>query len=433
MMDKGVYNELQAVDKQAQGAFNCNIIADEILSQHKLIFSAGDFYEYLGGYYKRIDISELRRYVKSALGGKYSSYRANEVIDSIRTEIYVRPDELNNTNLINLKNGLFDIETETLSPHVPEVFSTIQLSVNYNKEAGCTKWLDTIYQIFEKNESKIEILQEFFGLCLTKEVKYEKALFMIGEGSNGKSTVLYILRQVLGQENTIAVPLEKLSNYHYVASVFNKLANISIETHAKSSVYDSTFKAIISGDSLTADPKYRAPFSFTPCCKLIYALNNMPRVDDKTDAFYRRLLILRFNKQFSEEEANKNLKDELLEELDGIFLWMIEGYRNLKKRGYFAIDENMRQEISEYRSENNNVLLFVEEECELHPDHTLSKADLYEQYISWCQRNGHRGLSHTKFGKELRKQYRQIQDIRDNKGNKAWAGIAFSSLLNRPI
>ena len=125
------------------------------------------------------------------------------------------------------------------------------------------------------------------------------------------------MAKLLGESNITAVPLEKFDNHFYLVNLFGKLANISLETNAKSEVYDSMFKAVVSGDLIQADQKFKPSFHFNPFCKLIFATNNLPRVDDRSDAYFRRLLIIRFNKQFTEKEQNKNLNEELMLELRG--------------------------------------------------------------------------------------------------------------------
>ncbi len=147
----------------------------------------------------------------------------------------------------------------------------------------------------------------------------------------------------------------------------------------------------------------------------------MPRVDDKTDAYYRRLLILKFNRQFTDKEANKRLKFELLEELDGIFLWCLEGLKNLQDRGYFDVGDKMTQEIASYRRENNNVLVFVEEECNLAG--TIAKSLLYNRYVEWVKQNGYRPLGKNKFGMELLKQFKSITEDKITDGLRVWIGI----------
>jgi putative DNA primase/helicase len=229
---------------------------------------------------------------------------------------------------------------------------------------------------------------------------------------------------MLGRENYSAVPLERFDNSHYLADLFGRLANISIETNAKSSVYDSTFKQIVSGDIIQADAKYKRPIKFRPFCKLIFALNNMPRVDDKTAAFFRRLIILRFNRQFKEEDQDKDLKHKLEEELNGIFLWSLEGLERLRSRGRFELSDGMEKEINEYRRQNNNVLLFVEEECNVCPDVTVSKNRLYSLYNQWADSNGYRPLSKVNFGKELTSQFETVNDRR-TATERFWDGIDY--------
>jgi putative DNA primase/helicase len=425
-MEKDVIDKEFSKALDEQSIRNCNQIATQIQEEHNLLFCDGFYYEYANGVFASIKEDIIKRIIKKKLGDKFTQNKANEILHSLRVDIALNDsEELNKSNLLNLKNGMFDLQILTLSVHSPEHKSTIQLPVNYNTEAKCDKWLKTLQEIFKDELEKTDVLQEFFGLCLTKEQKYEKALFLIGEGANGKSTILHILQQILGKKNYSSVPLELFNNQHYTANFYNRLANISIETNAKSSVYDSLMKAVITGDTISADFKYQNVIQFNPFCKLIFALNNMPRVDDKTDAFYRRLIIIRFNRQFDEEVQNKNLKYELEAELDGIFLWMLNGLKRLIERGYFERPEVIKKEIDEYRKENNNVLTFVEEECNLEPNSIISKRSLYIAYNEWCKRNGYRSLAIKKFGKELTKHFQnKIVESRDNAGDtKVWLGI----------
>ncbi len=409
-------------DEVINPKLNHNKIAASILEEHKLIYSAGDFFEYSDGYYKRLEDQLILQGIKSKIGDKFSSKFKTEVLLSLSTDVFIPVTQLNSTHLLNLKNGFFDISNLTLSPHMPEIYSTIRLNVNYIPGCSCDLWVKTITEIFEGNTEKVDLLQEFFGLCLTRETKFEKALLLVGEGANGKSTILSGLQAFLGPENYTAIPLERFDDPHYISSLFGKLANISIETNAKSQVYDSVFKAIVSGDPVTVDPKYRNPFTFSPFCKLIFAVNGLPRVEDKTDAFFRRLLILRFNRQFAENEQNKTLKTELLKELDGIFLWALEGLKRLRERGYFILTDEMGKAIEEYRQENNSLFSFVEEICKLDLMASVSKAALYLAYSSWCKDNGYKPLNKKRFGMELIKRFRQVKDFATHVG-RIWEGI----------
>jgi len=390
-------------------------VAEKIEEEHILIFSADTFYEYRSGCYYAIEEMEVRKWIYRILKDDYTIHRANEIVGRFKASSHISTSAINASGDLNLRNCMLYLEERASYDHSPEYYSTVQLDVDYNPESTSPKWIKTLSEIFEDDEEKIKVLQEFFGLCLTTETKFEKCLFCVGEGANGKSLILHVLQAILGNQNCSAIPLEQFGNRHYLANLFGKLANISIET------FDSTFKAIISGDSIEADNKYKQPFTFKPFSKLIFALNDLPRVEDKSHGYFRKVIILRFKRRFTEEEQNRNLKDELVEEMDGIFNWCLEGLVRLVERGYFEIGPTITHEIDEYKRENNNVIVFVEEKCEIGLS-TIPVDDLYAVYAIWCKDNGHQALSKINFGKELQRQYSNISKSRSNK-ERVWLGI----------
>jgi len=400
-------------------------IAAKLCQEQKIIYCGRSFYAYQDGVYQCIDDEEMREKILWVTGLNISFSKVEEILKFSRISAFKDIDKLNDTPLLNLKNGLFNIDTYELLPHNPDIYSTIQLNVTYEPTAKCEKWIQALFEILQSDEEKASTLQEFFGLCLTRETRYEKALICIGEGANGKSVLLNTLEKLIGEENCTSIPLEKFNDAHYTASLFGKIANISIETKAGSEVYDSVFKAIISGDPVQADLKFKNSFKFRPFCKLIFAVNNLPRVDDKTNAFFRRLLLIRFEKEFTEIEQNKLLKEELLTELDGIFIWCLEGLRRLRARRYFDISGKIDAEIKGYQRDNNNVIVFIEEECRLGIDYSVDKKGLYAAYQTSCKENGHRPVSKNKFGAELKRHFKDVKDDRLNTG-RIWRGIELS-------
>ncbi len=413
-MQTEVYKDTETnTSSENEVTFNHNKVASSILNRNQIIYieEQDAFYIYKDNYYQKFRVGQIGKEIKRVVGNKFSKHTQAEVINSLKADAIIKFEDLNSSSLLNLKNGLFDIASETLIPHSPQVKSTIRLNVSYNKDAKCPKWRKAISEILE-DEGKISVFQEYCGLCLTKETRYAKALFLIGEGANGKSTLLALLEHILTSLNVSSIPLEMLKNNNYVANLFNKLVNISFETNSKSEVYDATFKSIVTGDLMTADAKYGHPFDFRPYCKLIYALNNMPRVSDKTLSFYRRLLILRFNKTFEGASDNKGLKEELLTELDGIFLWCLEGLRNLRQRGDFKPTEEMEREVKDYQRENNAVLVFAEEKCNIDPKASTTKQILYDTFKIWCEENGHKPASQRHFTNDLKKAYPSLKDGR---------------------
>jgi putative DNA primase/helicase len=402
---------------------NANEVADEILKHHRLINFADTYYEYKGGCYRPLFVEEVQKWIKDACGAGFSASRLRNVLVALKTETFIKPDIINGITLFNVKNRLYDIDKMKLLPHSPDVYSINQLNVTYRENAECLLWQKSLDQIFENDAARITLLQEYFGYCLTRDNDYEKALFLFGEGANGKSVVLYVLEELIGKDNCSSIPLEKFNDSHYIARLRDKLVNISLETNAKTNVYDNMFKAIVTGDTISADEKYGQPFQFKPYCKLLFSTNNMPRVGDKTEGYYRRLLILPFNRQFSIEERDPKLKHKIVaSELDGIFLWSLNGLTRLRKRGYFEESASMQTVKDAYRKENNNVIIFVEEQCVLEAQADVGSDALYVAYRDWCLESEYRPLSKIMFGRELLRQYPAI-----NKGrcgaSRRWDGI----------
>jgi putative DNA primase/helicase len=164
---------------------------------------------------------------------------------------------------------------------------------------------------------------------------------------------------------------------------------------------------------------------------MVFAVNTLPRVDDKTDGYYRRILIVPFERVFKEEEQNKMLKFELVAEQDGIFIWCLEGLKRLRARGYFKESEKMRKEVATHRKNNNSVLLFVEDRCSLITESTkikddsykITKDNLYKTYAEWCKEGNHHPLNKNNFGSGLKALFKGIiTEVRDAEA-RWWVGI----------
>lgn len=399
--------------------------AQKIATENHIIYCNGRFYRYEHGCYSGVDLVEIQKMVMNLLKDKFRTILHKEIQSILKGLCHIEQHKLNNTKYLNISNGLFDIESMKLYSHSADIYSTVQLDVLYKEDAQCPLWQKTLDQIFEGDQDRIYLLQEFFGLCLTTDTSQGKALFLVGEGANGKSTLIETLQMVVGRHNYAAVPMSRFNTMHYLAGLQNKLVNISSEVKVRSLIDDEVFKKLVTGDTITADQKYEKAITFQPCCKLIFALNKLPRVEDKSHAFYRRVLILRFDRIFTEDEQNKNLTKQLRRELDGIFLWMLRGLQRLRKRGSFEITSDMEMEVNQFRNENNNVRLFVEDMCLLDSDATVGKTELYCTYRQWCRDSGHYSLSENKFRAELLSQFPELETKRSSK-SRNWKGISIT-------
>lgn len=398
-------------------------LAVRLKGQYTIIYSEeGKFFRYVSGYYQYLSENALVGLISKEFGCLKNNV-INLIIRYLKAETEVLTRLLNNDRFLNLENGLFDTESYQLVPHTPAVYSTIRINVTYDLHASCPRWEEAVKTIIQDDQS-IGIVQEFFGLCMTRET-YDKALFLIGEGNNGKSTLLDVLKGVLGEENTCEVQLEQLEKSHYVAQLHNKLLNIATEIGAKGTVCDEMFKKIVAHDYVMGDHKFAHPFSFRPVCKLIFATNNMPRTDDKSRAFYRRLLIIPFTKEFTDLDDKHKYYRVLLDERNGIFNWMVEGLKRLKERGRFAVGKKTIEAIESYKIENNPVLSFLDEHCVMESDASVIKKEIYDAYKSYCEESGFRPVNIKKFGKELKRHLNSsvVDGYDPAGGGRHWQGM----------
>lgn len=323
------------------------------------------------------------------------------------------------TDWINLKSGMLNLKTFEMIPHDREYYFTQMLPIDFDPDSE--KKCDNFLKFLETNlrtKEVIDQLQEFTGYCLVRHAKYEKALYLIGPGADGKSTYMKILRELVGPENCSAVSFGAIEDQFQRAAMYNRLVNLSAEIGAES-LESQYFKKIVSGDTLQAAYKHVDTFEFDPFCKLVFAGNMLPRVRDNTDGYFRKLLIVQMKRQFMEDDPDRdpNLFDKLKEELSEIFYWALCGLARLVKQGRFTACEETRELMQDYRRLNNPVLCYVEEECVMGEELKVPKKDLYSDYKNYCSRNGYSALHSGNFFRELNTVFRNLRNYRPRKDN----------------
>lgn len=352
------------------------------------------FYKYEKGVFKKINTVEIIKLLTRTEdidnSKQLSRNKKLEIVQNMKDELHYNMDSFNPDGIINFENCYLNLNKLEVIEHSPSIISTIQLPYKYDKDAECNLWKKVLIDIFEGDQEKIETLQEFAGYCLVKDTKYEKALFLLGDGSNGKSTVLEGLRYMLGQDNVSSLSLRLVSDPAFVGTLMNKYANIVSEIPKNVSDYEDDFKTIVSGEPVTVNTKYEQTYHARPFCKLIFAANRMPRIGDTSQAVYRRLLVIRFDKEFKEIDQDKELKFKLKNESSGMFNWAVEGLKRLQDRGYFLVSTKMAKHIREIAENNNIIMQFFNEMIEIVPNNEeeyLTKAEVFSKYQKFCDEN----------------------------------------------
>ena len=311
---------------------------------------------------------------------------------------------------ICLKNGVYDLEAESLTPHNPETKFLLQLPVTHDPMAECPEisaWFDDILQT---NEKTINLALEFIGYAMLQQITIPKMLIVVGASHTGKSTFLNLVKAFLGRENTSSVALQAIADKECRferASLQGKLANFDFDASSRSLTDDGYVKSMTAGDPVRVEGKGMNSWDMRSYATLFAATNSLPRSNDKTDAFYERLMILPFLKAHKGQEADRDYLQRLTSpsELSGLLNKAIKAVLNLRSNRVFTETATTEQALSDYQLENDDVLNFISNHYEIthNEEDRVAESELYENFKLWFEfeKEGDRGISKTKFRKAL--------------------------------
>lgn len=380
------------------------VLAEHMADAEHVFYAAETYYVYRNGVYVEMPELEAQKMIRDKMIS--SEARMSQITDAEHQwRILVQKDlrELNaNPFIINLKNDLYNVQDDILVDHTPEYFSTVQLNASYNEKADCPRFKQYLKEVLDADQ--IPLIQEMLGYFLVPVTRAQKCFVIVGEGGAGKSQLLLVLNQVLlGSENVSNVSWQALNERFKTAELFGKLANIFADLPTKNIDDNGIFKALVGEDYLTVEKKNKNPFSFQSKARLLFSCNTIPRnLGDKSEGFYRRLILIRFDHAVPENIKDPNLLEKLRAEADGIFIFALEGLKRLINNNYkFSETERNKRELEQYREESDNVLSFVGECCELGAGYDYGSTELYNAYKGFCEDSGVKPYSQKNFVKQL--------------------------------
>lgn len=380
-------------------------LALEILQEKKIIFDGNSLYMYAGGVYKSINDFVIRKECLKKLGEMFKKSYGDEVVHYIQVNTYRKPEEnAQDTQYINVLNGLLDWKKRELVPHTADLFTTIQLPVMYNPKAVAPN-VQRFFTDVVPGDTLLTIY-EWFGYSMLPITKFEKAVILEGSGSNGKSKFIELYERFIGTENISNVPLQDLEHNRFkLAQLYGKLANTFADIPASALEKASVFKTVVSGDRTSAEFKGRDSFDFKPFARLVFSANEMPRSSDLTFGFFRRLIIIPFPNKFGEggQQSDPNIMNKLTteEELSGLLNLALLGLQRLEANGAFTENETTKEAIKRYRIEIDNVATFIEECCTIKEAASVERTGIYKKYTAWCIESGYKALGKSKFFSRL--------------------------------
>ena len=326
-----------------------------------------------------------------------------------------------NPNVIAFTNGLYNIKDGSFRDFTPDVVITNKIPWPYNP-AAYSELLDHTLDRLACNDPEVRaLLEEMVGYCLYRRNELGKAFILIGDKSNGKSTFLHVVKNMLGDSNIASLDLKELGDRFKTAELFGKLANVGDDIGDEFIANASVFKKLVTGDRVNVERKGQDPFEFNNYAKFLFSANNIPRMKDKTGAVQRRLVIVPFDAKFTPNDPDFRpfIKDELCEQ-DSMEYLIVLGLKALKSvlgKAQFTTSKRVQGQLDEYEQNNNPIIGFIQE---VGLDGIVNEATntVYRRYKEYCIANNFQALSAIEFSRQICKRCGFVTDAKYIKGKK---------------
>lgn len=383
-----------------KGSFQHEKFGDFLINEHHICKIANLLHIYKDGVY-----SDRQEDIEQAMIKHIPNLKRMQRQETLAyLQLKAREKNFASTQYIPVKNGVFNLETWELEDFSPDIITRNKIPVPYIKNA--------YYEVTDKtlnkmavNDKKIRaILEEILGYILFRRNEFAATFILTGDGSNGKSSYLKMIRKFAGPENTSSLDLKELDQRFKTAELFGKLVNIGDDISKGYIKESSIFKKLSTGETINVERKGKDPFDFTNYAKLIFSANEMPRINDYSDGLGRRLQIVPFKAKFSPNDPDYDpfITDKLLsdESMQYVLNLALNALKRLLKNKHFTKSKAVEQELERYQEENNPIISFVNNE-----DIELERGvvgDIYLQYKLYCSNNGYQAVSNISFSKQIR-------------------------------
>lgn len=363
---------------------------------------------------------------ESLCGYEIANKHIAEIKGHIMRLTYHKREELDaDVNMINLKNGLYNIATEKFNEHTPDYLSITQKPYPYDPDAKSKMFGKYLSEVLYPTEIRTAI--EVMAYTLYKDNPYEIMVKLFGYGANGKSVFTGLLTALHGPNNISNVDLKSMTDDPFALSdLENKYINIDTETSSQTIKDTTIVKKLTGRQPIRIQRKNQKAYDTILFAKLISSANKIPEIEDESDAYFRRDVIISFPNRFDGKDADPNLLKKLTseEELSGIFNILVKALRGVLVRGIYLAKRTIEERREKHQLAVNPIGFFLNEVISpesIESDKT-SKDDLYEVYKRFCSIHTLAVESKISFGRKIKGKF---QEYRESSGERRtmWKGI----------
>jgi len=312
--------------------------------------------------------------------------------------------------LLSFRNGVLDVDAclrgdYTLRPATPRLFHTLTLPYEFDPKAECPQWVKFVHEIFENDDGRIALLQEWFGYHLVEENVYEKMVMFVGRPGSGKGTTIEMLQAMIGNHQCAVTSLAGLGKDFGLQPLIGKRALLLPDAHltrwSDAGQALETIKSIVGRDWVTVNRKYLTQLPKVRLSgRITMSVNEIPALPDTAMALERRLMPIYYSATFKDRE-DVTLKTRLPAEAAGVLMWAIEGLRRLRVNDRFTLPKTTTRLSMDLRRSFSPVIEFMDECCNLGAGKWVLKRQAYDAWLRWARFHGLQPGPQVAFGRRL--------------------------------
>ena len=398
----GESSPLTSVKEEKQRAFSPHLwMRNHYITARKknITYGQSRFWRYGAGVYSEIPLLQVRREI-AELGDseqnewfQVTSTSVASVADLVRDHVAVRDEKFDsNPDILVFNDCVLDLTTFETKPHNHRHYATSKLPFDYNPTATSDAWT----KWGERIDPDLRLyLEEFGGLCLTTDQRFEKSVWLVGKPNCGKGTFIQAVQAALGPSRWTTISSADIGNRFGLVNLAGKTLAIAAESPPiKTANCIDVVDRIISGEPIRVEQKGLPGYDLTPRCKLLCAMNVKPAVHNPDSGLFRRTDIVPMPPL--DVVINPQIKQQIIADGQALVNVFLTGLRRLRERGHFDVPRSVQIASAEFRAENDHVALFLEDQYTPTPGHRVKSSDLYAVYAEWCKDNGFRNPLNSK-------------------------------------
>ena len=390
-------------------------------------FTDGAFYQYddRRGIFRHIEPAELSRIVQSFAGAMVKAKPKPKPLRLRKTDVRgasdLAADQIAESDFfcsarrgVAFADRFVEVTGRRLAhhEHAPENRARFAYDFGFVDNAQPRRLLEFFGEVFRDDtdaQAKAALLQEYAGISLLGlATRFQKALVLNGPGANGKGVVSSIIEQCMPPGSVAAIAPRNVGQEYRRALLAGKLIDIVAELPEADILDAESWKSVVAGDTMTGRDIRKAPFSFRPVAGHIYSANRLPGTADQTHGFWRRLVVIEFNRVFAEHEQNPYLAQEIVEhEKPAIVGWLLAGAQRVLAAGKLTMPASSDDLKQQWQTSADQVRAYIEDNVRRlpldAPTYEWTPATtVYRFYKAWAANNGHRPVAANKFGERMR-------------------------------